>query len=282
MSQSNSRRRTLLVAPSTIALVGLFLVPVAYFFIVSFWRVRSYRLKPEWNVEQYVAVITDYHGPLGFTMLVAVIIALATTSFAYAYAYVCRFRAGRWATVLLFVPLITLFGGYLTKIYVWKTILGSTGILNSSLMALGIIDEPITAFLFNPFAVVITLTHYTLPLAILPIYGSLRSIKDAPLQAARDLGANKRRVFLDIVLPQSKIGLVSAFSLTFLFAAGDYVTPQLVGGPHTSMIGLFIQSQFGHRLNAPLGSAMSFTVILCCLLVIAVFAITVHRSTRPR
>ena len=276
------RRKALLLGPSTIALVALFLVPVAYFFIVSFWRVRSYRLKAEWTLDQYVVVITDYHETLGFTLLVAVTIALITTSIAYAYAYFCRFWAGRLAMVFLFVPLITLFGGYLTKIYMWKTILGSNGILNSALMTLGITGEPITAFLFNPFAVVITLTHYTLPLAILPIYGSLRGIGDAPLKAARDLGAGKWRTFLDVVLPQSQIGLISAFSLTFLFAAGDYVTPQLVGGPHTSMIGVFIQSQFGHRLNAPLGSAMSFTVILSCLLIIAAFATAVHRSTRPR
>ena len=106
---------------------------------------------------------------------------------------------------------------------------------------LGLIDQPITVFLFSPFAVVITLTHYTLPLAILPIYGALRGIGDVPLEAARDVGARPRRVFLDIVLPQARIGLISSFSLTFLFAAGDYVTPLLVGGPNTAMIGLFIQ-----------------------------------------
>lgn len=74
----------------------------------------------------------------------------------------------------MFVTLIALFGGYLTKIYMWKTILGEQGILNTALLWLGIISEPIPAFLFNPTAVQITLMHYTLPLAILPICGSLR------------------------------------------------------------------------------------------------------------
>ena len=182
----------------------------------------------------------------------------------------------------LFMALITLFGGYLTKIYMWKTILGSSGVLNSALLALGIIDTPITAFLFSPWAVLITLVHYTLPLAILPIFGALRGIKDVPLEAARDIGASRLRVFFDIVLPQCRFAILSSFSLSFIFSLGDYVTPLLVGGPHTSMIGLFIQSQFGNRLNSPLGSAMSFTVIAIGLLVISLVAFILFRVTRPK
>jgi len=87
-------------------------------------------------------------------------------------------------------------------------------------------------------------------------------VTDTPLYAARDLGASRRRVFWDIVLPQCRIGILFAFALTYLFAAGDYVTPQLVGGPYTSMIGVLIQLQFGFRFNAPLGSALAFTMMV--------------------
>ena len=96
---------------------------------------------------------------------------------------------------------------------------------------LGIVNEPITFLLYNPVAVVITLSHYTLPLAILPIYGALRSIEDMPLRAARDLGASRFRVVWDVVLPQCRVGILIAFSLSFIFAAGDFVTPLLIGGP---------------------------------------------------
>jgi spermidine/putrescine transport system permease protein len=209
-------------------------------------------------------------------------IAVVTTLIAFSFAYFCRFKAGRFGMVFLFAAIITLFGGYLTKIYVWKTILGSSGILNSTLLWIGVIDEPITAFLFSPIAVVITLSHYTLPLAILPIYGALRGVSDVPLEAARDIGASPIRVFLDIVLPQTRMGVISSFSLTFLFSAGDYVTPLLVGGPHTAMIGLFVQSQFGHRLNAPVGAAMSFTVIAISLVIISLVSLFIFRVTRAK
>ena len=274
--------RSLLFAPSSLIFVALFLLPVSYFFVISFWRVRAYQLRPDFTLDQYAIVLADYSQSLIYTFAIAFAIAVVTTIIAFAYAYFCRFKAGRYGLIFLFVAIITLFGGYLTKIYMWKTILGSTGILNSALLILDIIDTPITAFLFSPIAVIITLTHYTLPLAVLPIYGSLRSINDTPLQAARDLGARPTRVFFNIVLPQTRIGLITSFSLTFLFAAGDYVTPLLVGGPHTSMIGLFIQSQFGHRLNVPLGSAMSFTVVVCCLLVVTAIALLINRVTRQR
>ena len=271
-----------MMAPSGSIVVMLFVLPVVFFLVMSFWQVRSYKIRSDATVEQYIAVFTEYQSALGYTLFVALCISLITTAIAYAFAYFCRFKAGRLASVFLIIALVTLFGGYLTKIYMWKTILGSKGILNSVLIYLGIINAPIEAFLFSPIAVVITLTHYTLPLAILPIYGSLHGMSDIPMQAARDLGAKPLRVFYDIVLPQTRVGLVAALSLTFIFAAGDYVTPLLVGGPNTSMMGLFIQSQFGVRYNPPLGSAMSFSIMFCCAIIVGLFWLIIFGVTRRR
>lgn len=275
-------RRLLQLAPATIVFIAVFCLPISYFFVVSFWRVRSFRLRPDATLDQYRAVFEQYSGPLFNTILVAFLIGATTTLLAFAFAYFCRFKAGRWGNLLIFLALVTLFGGYLTKIYMWRTILGSGGILNSALMQFGFISEPIEALLYNTRAVVIALVHYTLPLSILPIYGALRAIDDVPLEAARDLGASRMRSFLDIVLPQARLGIISAFSLSFIFAAGDYVTPLLVGGPNTSMFGLFIQNQFGARLNSPLGSAMSFVMIASCLVVIGIVAAAIRAATRSR
>ncbi|NRG17750.1 ABC transporter permease [Rhizobiales bacterium] len=274
--------RILPVLPSVLVFTAFFAVPLAYFFIISFWRVRAFQLRPDATLAQYEAVFLDYSGPLIFTLGMALAIGLTTTLIAFAFAFFCRFRAYRFGTALIFVTLLALFGGYLTKIYMWKTILGSAGILNSALLAIGLIDNPITALLYNPVAVVITLVHYTLPLAVLPIYGSLKGIDDIPLEAARDLGASRMRIFADIIVPQCRVGILSAFSLSFIFAAGDYVTPLMVGGPSSSMIGLFIQNQFGTRLNSPLGSAMSFVVIGCCVVIILTVAAALFAVTRRR
>ncbi|WP_188475622.1 ABC transporter permease [Primorskyibacter flagellatus] len=268
--------------PGLAILAGLFLLPLSYFFVVSFWQVRTFRLRPDATLEQYARVFTEYGSTLAWTLAIATLIATVTAAIAFAYAHYCRFRAGRFGDGLIFLSLVTLFGGYLAKIYMWKTILGGTGALNSALMALGLTSGPIPALLFSPFAVIVTLTHYCLPLAILPVYGALRGLDDTAIEAARDLGASGPRIFRDLILAQARGGLTAAFALTLVITAADYVTPLMVGGPSSNMIGLFIQSQFGNRLNSPLGSAMAFVTIACCGLIVLTLSLTLRALTRPR
>jgi spermidine/putrescine transport system permease protein len=261
-------RERAMLAPAALVLGCLFIAPFGFLFVVSFWRVRTFKLRPDFIVENYVDTFVKYGSSLAFTVAIAAAIATLTTALAFAFGYVIRFKAGRFGNALLIVTLITLFGGYLVKIYAWKTILGTEGILNSALLALHIVDAPLTIFIYNPGAVVVTLTHFLLPLAVLPIYASLRSIKDITLEAGRDLGAGPARVFLDVVLPQSLPGVSAAFAFCFLISAGDYVTPRYVGGPYTSMIGDFIEGQFSLKFDWPSGAAMSFTMLAACLIAV--------------
>jgi spermidine/putrescine transport system permease protein len=277
-----ARSTALLLLPSSGIFTLVFAAPLLAFFVVSFWRQNDAGLIPDFTLANYGTAFSDYARPLVFTFSMALIISLITTSLAFALAYVIRFHAGRYSMALLFLVLLTLFGGYLAKVYVWKTILGQTGLFNNALMTFGLIQEPIAAFLYNPIAVVITLSHYLVPLAVLPIYGSLRSIEDSPLHSARDLGASPYLCFRDIVLPQCQTGLFAAFALTFLFVAGDWVTPKLVGGPHTSMIGTFIEYQYGSRFNPPMGSAMAFSVIAISVLMVGCVAVAGRLVLRPR
>jgi len=252
----------LFALPATLIFLLFFVGPFIYFAIMSFWSVSAYRLTPGFEFGNYADIYLDYRYSLGFTFAIALVIALVTTTLAFAFAYLIRFRAGRFGPALLFITLITMFGGYLVKIYAWRTILGSTGILNTGMIELGLIDEPLPWLLYNPGAVVTTLTHFLLPFAVLPIYGSLRAINDAQLAAGRDLGASPRRTLVDIVLPQCELGLVVAFMLTFFIAAGDYITPRLVGGPSTSMVGSFVENQFITALNAPQSSALAVAILI--------------------
>ena len=258
----------LLTAPAAIVFCALFVVPFAYFFVISFWTVKFYRLAPGFTLANYARAFGGYVEIGLFTIGLALITAALTTTFGFLFAYIVRFKAGRFAMPLLFVAMLTLFGGYLMKIYAWKTILGNEGVLNSSLIGLGLIDRPIAALLYSPGAVVVTLLYFLLPVAILPIYGALRAVDDVEIEAARDLGARGVTVLWDILLPRCRVGLVAAFLLSFLIAAGDYVTPMLVGGKMT-LIGNLIAPQFGQYFNWPLGAAMSFAVLL---IAIAVFA----------
>ena len=268
------------MAPAALIWLCFFALPVGFFLIVSFWRVRAYRLTRDFTIEQYVKVVTDYGGVLAYTFMLAFGIALGATALGLVAALYIRFRAGRLATTLLWAVMLTLFGGYLSKIYAWKIILGNDGVMNASLIALGIVGAPLNALIYSPGAVAITLVHYLVPVAALPIYGALRGIGDLPFEAARDLGAHPLAAIRDVVLPQCRAGIATAFAACFFLAAGDYVAPTLVGGTQTSLIGTFIQSQFGHRLDQPLGAAMSFTVIGLGLLIVGVATVVGFRMLR--
>ncbi len=268
------------VAPSAVAWVFLFAAPLAYFFVISFWSVRARIMRPDATIKNYVATVREYGDVLVHTLAIGVTIALITTFTAYLFAFAMRFRAGRMGNVLLLLTFITLFGGYLVKIYAWKSILGRGGIINGVLQWAGVIDEPLTFFIYSANGVVITLTYFLLPFAVLPIYGSLRAIPDSLIEAARDLGASNFRAARDVVLPLSEKGISVAFLLSFLISVGDYVTPRFVGGG-TAMMGHFIETQFSFGFNWPMGSAMSFTLMAASMAIFLVFRRLLRQAVAP-
>jgi spermidine/putrescine transport system permease protein len=255
-----------------VVFAGLFVLPLVYFLVISFWSVRARMMRPAFSLANYAETLNEYGGVLTYTALTAGAVAVLTTLVAFAFAYAIRFRLGRFGNAFLLITLTTLFGGYLVKIYAWKSILGTEGVLNRALLGVGLVREPLGALLYSTQGVVITLTYFLLPFAVLPIYGSLRSVSDVTIEAARDVGAGPFDVLRDIVLPQCRGGLMAAFTLSFLISVGDYVTPRFVGGG-AALMGTFIENQFSIGFNWPLGSAMAFTTLAVTLLI--VFA--VHR-----
>jgi spermidine/putrescine transport system permease protein len=268
------------LAPAVLVFVLLFVLPVAWFFVISFWSVRARMMHPDFTLKNYIATWTEYGGTLANTVLLALLIAAVTTLIAFAFAYVIRFRAGRIGNALLFLTLITLFGGYLVKIYAWKSILGRDGILNVALINLGLIDEPLSALIYSTNGIVVTLTYFLLPFAVLPIYSSMRAIRDTTMEASRDLGAGAWMTLWKVVLPQCERGILVAFTFAFLISVGDYVTPRFVGGG-AAMMGNFIEAQFSFGFNWPMGSAMAFTVMSVSLLTVLVFRRLLRQALKP-
>lgn len=263
-----SWRDLALMGPAMAVLGLLFLMPLVWFLVVSFYQVKLFQMIPDASLANYAKVLADYAGPILFTAAIAAAIAAITTFFAFVVAHLIWSRGGAFGAFLLGATLLTLFGGYLVKIYAWRTILGREGVINATLVGLGITDQPIDALLYSPTAVVLVLVSYLLPFAILPLYGALRAVDPVSLEAARDLGATPTGVLRDAVLPLCVPALVTSFALCFLLTAGDFVTPRLVGGTQTFMMGNFIESQFGLRMNVPLGAAMTFTTLLTSVCVI--------------
>jgi len=199
----------------------------------------------------------------------AVLIGLITSSITlvlsipvgYYLVYVSR------SQVILYLVLITWFSSYLVRIYAWRTLLGTNGLLNTIMLEMGLIDQPIGVLLFSRFAVAITLIHIYLPFCILLVVASLSEIKKDLIDAARDLGTSPLGAFFKVVAPNAANGLVGAFTLTFILVAGDYVTPQMLGGASGQTTGLLIADQFRKTGNWPLGAAQAFLMFVVSIAV---------------
>lgn len=172
---------------------------------------------------------------------------------------------------LLMLLILPFWMNYLITTYAWMTILGREGVINSILISLGLISEPI-GFLFNENAVILGLVYVYLPFMVLPLYASLEKIDPVLLEAAKDLGATELQGFLKITLPLSMPGLFAGSILVFIPAVGAFITPDLLGGTEGMMIGNLIQNQFLAARNWPFGSAVSFILLGLVLLLISFYA----------
>jgi spermidine/putrescine transport system permease protein len=262
----------LMLAPGSAFYLLFFGVPMLSLFVLSFWHAEGFDLIPTFSLENYgkIATSTLYQVILMRTIGVGLVTAAITVPIAFALSYLMRFVFERRAQIILQLLLISLFSGYLVRIYAWRTILGKQGLLNSTLGWLGLIDHPMDFLIFSKFAVIVTLVGLLLPLAVLPIYSAMSNISRDHLEIASDLGSRRFYLVRTILVPMAMPGITTSFAFTFLLAAGDFVTPNLVGGSQGIMIGNVIADQFrGTGANWPLGAALAFVTVCCVMLIVA-------------
>jgi spermidine/putrescine transport system permease protein len=220
---------------------------------------------------------SQYLRVLWRSILVSSMVAAVTVLLAYPAAYFIAFHVRRNKMVWLILITLPFWTSYLLRVFAWKLILGFNGVVNSSLLWLGLIDQPLEFLLYNINAVVLTLAHAWAAFAILPIFVSLQKIDKSLIEAAHDLGEGPVAAFLRVTLPLSMPGVIAATLLVFIPTVGDYVPPKLVRGPNGLMIGSLIQLAFGRLDNWPLGAAISVISIMSVTLVVCVFLLGTDR-----
>jgi spermidine/putrescine transport system permease protein len=256
--------KTAIAAPPLLWVALLLLLPYALMFAHSFWLVRDGLLVHHWNLQNYRALLNNplYLQVFLRTLRIAGAVTICSLLLGYPLAYYLSFHAGARKDLLYQFVIVPLWVSYLVRGYAWKTILGSTGVLNGFLQYLHITREPVSYFLYSPFAVVLMLTHIYTPFVFLPIYAALEHIPRTLLEASHDLGANRRATFLRVVLPLSIPGLLAGATFAFVLSLGDFLAPLLVGGPSATMIANIVQSLFGAAYDWPLGAAVSVCILL--------------------
>jgi len=277
----NSSEGYTLLAP-TLVVMGLALAaPLALMAITSLKNQSGLTFAQGWTLAQYADVLgrASYRSLFLRSVLISSTVTAVTVALAYPMAYFVAFHA-RHKFVWLVALTIPFWTSYLLRVFAWKIILGFNGVINSGLMRLHLIDQPLEFLLYNPFAVVVTLAHAWAAFAILPIYVSLEKIDRSLLEAASDLGDSALRRFLRITLPLSMPGVIGAAILIFVPTTGDFVTPQLVGGAKGTMIANLIEVQFNAAGNWPLGAALSLVSMAMVGVLAGLFVMAARAATK--
>jgi len=273
--RSEAASGLLMVSPTALYALLLLAAPLITIFTYSFLTDGYLTVELTPTIGSYVEAWTNevYRVVMLRSLGVAMAVTLVTVVLAFPIAYYVSFyvepsRKSLW----LFLITIPFWTSYLIRVFLWKVILGFNGVVNSGLMGLGIIDEPLTFILYNTNAIVITLAHAYAPFAILPIFVALEKIDRSFLEAGRDLGESSFVTFLRVTLPLAMPGVISAVMIVFIPTIGDYVTPHLVGGPEGKMVANLVQVLYLKLDNYPLGSALAVSSMLMVGLVLVMAA----------
>ncbi len=260
-------RAAWLVLPGVGWLIAFFIVPLAIIFVVSLGsrdaldRITLERL----SLDNYVRAFDPVFLPTFLNSLrYAAITTILSLAIGYPVAYWISRYGGRHKVLLLILVMLPFWTSYLIRTYSWIILLRDNGVVNSVLQTIGLTQEPII-LMNTDISVILGMSYGFLPFAILPLFVSIDRLDPDLVAAGRDLYASGRGAFLHVTLPLTMPGIIAAALLTFIPALGDFVTPDLLGGPQTTTIAKNIQVLFLAGRDWPYGAALGFVLMIVTL-----------------
>ena len=269
--------RTAVISLPYLWLLLFFLIPFIIVLKISVSDIRlgmpPYEPLLHW-VEHQVVTIKVNFGNYAFLLedplyrnayLNSIWMAATSTIFCLLLGYPMAYGIARtspaWRNLLLMMVMLPFWTSFLLRVYAWIGLLKNNGLINNTLMAMGIIDDPIV-MLQTDFAVYMGITYSYLPFMVLPLYANLEKMDLTLLEAAADLGCHPIKAFLKITLPLSIPGIVAGSMLVFIPAVGEFVIPALLGGPDSLMIGRVLWEEFFHNRDWPVASAVASAMLI--------------------
>lgn len=252
-----------LVLPAVLLLALVFVAPLAWFFVEALVakggpaEIAAFAASVVGSKAVVTALVTTFWISLLVTLLVLLI--------SYPLAFFMAERRGLAFTAVLFCVIVPYFTSIIVRTYSWMVLLGRNGIVNQSLQALGIVDEPL-ALLYTKTGVLIGMVYVLLPYMVLTLYATMKAIDPSLMRAARGMGAGALYAFRRIYFPLSLHGVLSGSLIVFILAIGFFITPALMGGPTDVMIAMLIEREVEFTLNWSFASALA--VILLALTLI--------------
>ncbi|HMK78708.1 MAG TPA: ABC transporter permease [Xanthobacteraceae bacterium] len=282
---SRTWHRLVLLLPAVAVIVVLLVLPLTLMAYVSVLQ-RGPSGAIDWNsftLDAYaqflferdlmgrLALNTDYVRIFLRSIMLAASTTVITFLIAFPTALWIATRPPRWRILLVFLVTVPFWTNLLVRNFAWILLLRDGGIIDGSLNGLGIIHGPMEV-LYTPYATAIGLTYSFLPYMILPIYVSLEKLDRRLIEAAFDLGADRWQALRRVILPLSMPGIVGGAILVFVPGLGAFISPELLGGAKSMMIGSLIQEQFGQARNWPFGAALAFVLLALVFLALWIHA----------
>lgn len=278
-----------LLAPVTLFLGVFFLLPLCIIAVFSFLTPGLYG-GVEWSfyhwnygrIFGWADGLMEVFEPVYLRILLrslsfAALTVLVTLLLCYPVAFWVSRLPERSRLFFLFLITLPFFSSLIVRLYAWLLILKPTGFLNSALMGLGLISQPLE-ILYTPTAVVLGMVYVMVPFMFLPLYAAVDNLDRAQVEASMDLGANRVQTFLKVVLPQTLPGIMGGAVIVFIPSVGNFIVPDILGGAKGLMIGNLVEQQFLSSRNWPFGSALSM-VIMSVVLTVLLIAVTRARKT---
>lgn len=263
--REKARRGFLTALPSYLYLIFFFAIPLVTVYVFSFAsRSRTGRpILADWNLDSWTRLFDPLVATIAWRSLwLAVVNTIICLLIGYPFAYWIATRArASTRNLLLILVLIPFWSNFLVRTYAWRTLLGSNGLVTQAGEATGLWGE----MLFTIPAVFIGLLYGFLPFMVLPLYAAIERIDWSLVEAARDLYASGATAFRKVTLPLSKPGIIAGSILVFIPSLGAYVTPDILGGAKTTLLGNYIVTQFGAARNWPFGASLSGAILVIML-----------------
>jgi putative spermidine/putrescine transport system permease protein len=259
-----SVRALALLAPPVGAFTLFYLAALVVLVVSAFWGVDAFtgQLVHRWTTDNFLTLWQDstYRTVALRTIYIAAAVTITDAVIAFPFAYFMARLAGRRTRALLFVlVLLPLWASYLARVYSWRLILNSDGLLNWTLHKLGL---PSAGIAYSNTAMWIVFSYIWLPFMILPVYAALERIPHSYIEASRDLGAKGFRTLRTVILPLALPGIVAGSIFTFSLTLGDYITPVLIGGTSSQFIGNVVYDSVNQSSNLPFGAAFAVVPVV--------------------
>jgi spermidine/putrescine transport system permease protein len=265
--------------PSAIWLALLLLAPLTFMVTVSFMSVNeAYNIVWQPSLGNYEQLFagseqfwqTSFFKSLMLSFFIAGVTTVLSLVLAFPLAYLLARKGGRLFKVVMFFVLLPFFTMYLVRAYSWFLMFGSHGVINSTLMKIGLVGEPVALFDFGVPAIIIGLTHAYFPYMLLSLYASLDGIDFSIVEAARDLGASRTEVMTDVILPLALPGIISGGLFVFVPSLGAFITPRFLGQGKVLMIGQLIAERIESLYAVGYASAASMFIVVSIVVAFAI------------